>query len=109
MRDIGPSQTKDPRVACEGPLGKFRKLPIIPGRQVVVDLAQLLFHKVEVVQQPLCRRSDHLTRLQGFRTGAIGLQKDVGIRADPAAQRLNPQQLVRGDQLCRGKRLRVML
>jgi hypothetical protein len=62
--NIGPSQAKHPWIARERTFGELWKLPVIAGRKVVMNLAKLLFHKVEVVQQPLRRRSDHLAGLQ---------------------------------------------
>ena len=83
--NIGPGQAKDPRVARERTVGELRQLTVIARRQVVMDLAQLLFHEVEVVQQPFGCRGDRLTGLQGLRAGAVGLQQDIGVFPDPAA------------------------
>lgn len=74
-----------------------------------MNLAQLLFDKMEVVQKPLSRRRDYLARLQGLRACAVGAQQDVGVFLDSARKRLNVKRLAGEDRLRRRKAPGVML
>ena len=105
---ISPSQAKNPRVAGERAIGQLWELSIIPGWQIVPDLSQLLFDKVEVVEQPFSRRSQDLARLYGCGTALVGLQKDIGILADPPTERLDAERISGRHPLRRRQSLRVM-
>ncbi len=52
MRDERPGNAEHPRIAGERPVGEFRQLAVVTGRQVVANLADLFFDEVIVVQQP---------------------------------------------------------
>ena len=54
MGDEGPGDPEYPRVASERPTGELRELPIVARRQIRMDLMDLLFDEVIIVDQPLC-------------------------------------------------------
>ena len=58
VRDVGPGEAEDPRVAGEMALGQLGELAVVVRRQVVADLAELLVDDVEVVDEPLRGRRD---------------------------------------------------
>ena len=58
MRDKGPGDAEDARIAGERPAGELRQLAVVARRQIVADLADLLVDDVEVVDQPLRGRGD---------------------------------------------------
>jgi len=58
VSDEGPCHAEHPRKAGERTSGQLRQLPVVAGRQIVADLADLLFDEVIVVEQPLGGRSD---------------------------------------------------
>ena len=49
VRDIGPGDAEDARVACERPADELGQLAVIAGRQVGADLADLALNEMEVV------------------------------------------------------------
>ena len=86
VRDIGPSQTQHPRIARKGAVDQFRQMSVIADRQIVFDLAQLLFDNVKVVQQPFGGGRDRLTGVQSLCTRPIGGKQGSGVVLDPADQ-----------------------
>ncbi len=62
--DKRPSETEDPRIARERPLDELRQLPIVAGRHVIPNLANLLFDKVVIVEQPFRGGNHGPTALQ---------------------------------------------
>ncbi len=52
--DVGPGQAQYPRVTGERAVRELRQLPVVAGRQVVADLADLRVDEVIVVEQPFC-------------------------------------------------------
>ena len=109
MCDIGPCKAKDAGVACKRPFRHLWQLAIVSGRQIIADLAQLLFNKVKVIQQPLCCRHNRLACLQRLRAGPVSVQQDIGVFPNTAAQFLHGQRRARRDSLCLSKTSGVML
>src|SRR5688500_4103011 len=58
MRDEGPGHAENPRIPGERPAGELRQLAVVARRQIVADLADLLFDEVVAVEQPLGGRRD---------------------------------------------------
>ena len=56
MRHKSPGETEHPRIPRERSLGQLWQLTIISRRQVLPNLADLLLHKVVVVEQPFSGR-----------------------------------------------------
>ena len=62
VRDEGPGETQDARVAVQGALRELGELAVEATREVLSDLAQDLFDDVEVVDEPLRRGNDGAPR-----------------------------------------------
>ena len=58
VRDEGPGEAEHARIAGERPVGELGQLAVVARRQVVADLADLLFDEVVVVEQPFGGRRD---------------------------------------------------
>ena len=56
--DEGPGEAEHARIAGERTVGQLRQLPIVAGRQIGADFANLPFDEVIVVDQPLGGRRD---------------------------------------------------
>ena len=108
MGDEGPGETEDPRIAGERPLGQFRQLAIVAGRQVVANLADLLLDEVIVVEQPFGGRNDASAALQFRGARPVGGEQDGGVVVEPRAQRQN-RRGSRRHRLRGGEALRMLL
>src|SRR5437660_10856620 len=53
MGNEGPCDAEHPRISSERSVGQLRQLPIIAGRQIVTNFADLIFDNVVIVEQPL--------------------------------------------------------
>ena len=108
MRDVGPCQAHDPRIAGEVTSGQLWQLPVVVRRQVIADLTELLVDDRVVVDEPFGRRGDRALVLDRAGEGAVGLEQDpavvcdAGMHGSPLAGRV-------GDCLGGGKRPRVLL
>ena len=76
MRNVGPRDAEDARIADERPGGELGQLPIEARRQIVLDLADLLLHQMVVVDQPFRRRRDGVAFAHRGGDGAIGLEQN---------------------------------
>ena len=56
VRDKGPRDAEDTRIALQMAVGELGQLPIVRGRQIFLDLAYLFLDDVEIVEQPLGSR-----------------------------------------------------
>ena len=105
--DEGPGDPIDPRIAVERAGGELGQLPIESRRQIVPDLAQLLVHDVEVIDEPFRRRGDRPLLPDGPGHDAVGLAQEASVVLDP------PQQLAAlrraHDGLGRGQALGMLL
>ncbi len=73
-----------------GAVGQARQIPAVPLGQVAPGRADLFFHEVEVVEQPLPGGRHAVARRKRFRQLLAGLDQDALVRGQPR------QQLVRG-------------
>src|SRR3990172_700888 len=108
MRDEGPGDAEDPRIAGERSVGELRQLPVVAGRQIVADLADLLLDEVVVVEQPLGGRRDRSALPDRACDGAIGVEQDRFILLQPDGER-PPARRACGDRLCRREALGMLL
>ena len=74
-------------IARERPVGELRQLAVEAGRQVLADLADLLFDDVVVVEQPLGGRRDRPALARGSRDGAIRREQYRLVVTQPRAER----------------------
>jgi hypothetical protein len=108
MGDKGPRHAEHPREAVERSGGQLRQLPVVAGRQIVANLADLLFDQVVVVEQPLGGRGDCATLADRFRDGAIRFAQSRLVVLQSSGQR-SPGRRPRGDGLGRRKALGMLL
>ena len=108
VRDVGPGQAKDARVAREGAIGELGELPVVGVGKVVPDLAELLLDDVEVVDEPFRRRRDRPLFPDRDREGSVRLEQEAPVVREPGKDRPAPAGLVR-DGLGRGQRFGVLL
>jgi hypothetical protein len=64
-------------------VGELGQLPVVVGRQVVADLAELLLDDMEVVDQPFRRRRDRSFVADGLGQRPIGLEQDPPVLGHP--------------------------
>ena len=57
MRDVGPRDPEDARIAFQRAIGELGQLPIESARQVIANFANLLFDDMKVIDQPLGGRA----------------------------------------------------
>ncbi|WP_225607823.1 hypothetical protein [Pseudomonas sp. PDM21] len=107
VRHEGPGQPEDARVAGERPIGQLGQLPVVARRQVVVDLADLLFDNVVIVQQPLGSRYHTIAPFQLDSASPVGSQQDTGVVIQAHMQRQYTLWRIR-HLLCQGQALRVL-
>ena len=87
VRDDGPRQAIDARIAAQGPVGELRQLFVISGRQITPHRTDVLVHDVVIVHEPFgCRRY----RVPLANSGGEGVEggiETVRVGAQAAAQR----------------------
>ena len=71
VRDECPRQPEHARIARQRAVGQLRQLPVVAGRHVVADLADLGLDDVVVVDEPFRRRRDGAARRDGLGDGAV--------------------------------------
>ena len=103
----GPGDPEHARVAGEGPRRQLRQLPVIAGRQVIADLADLLFDQVIVIQQPLGGRHHAAAAFQFGGAGTIGSQQNHSVVVQTPLQRQHRRRC-RRDRLGGGKAQRML-
>ena len=81
MRDERPGQSVDAREALEDSGGELGQLAVEPGREVLLDLSNLLFDDVEVVEKPLGGGGDGAGLPTGLRNRPLGLKEHSGVLA----------------------------
>ncbi len=93
--DEGPGQAEHARVPGKRAVGELRQLPVVAPRQGDRHLADVRFDQVVVVEQPLCRRGDRLSRVD--RRGNVAMRRDQDGRVvgEPRRQRVAPRGLRR--------------
>ena len=88
MGDEGPGQAEHARISGERPVGELRQLPVIAGRQIGADLADLLLDEMIVVDQPFRRRRDRAALVDRLGDRAIGVEQHRRVVGEPARQRM---------------------
>ena len=86
VRDERPGQTEDSRVPGERPARELRQQAIEAARQVVADLADLLFDDVEVVDEPLGRRRDGPLLADRVADRTIRGEQHATVVAEPSSR-----------------------
>ncbi len=86
--DERPDHTEHARISRERPVGQFRQLPIIAGRQSGADSANLPFDKVIVVDQPCSRWRDGTALIDRAGDLAVGIEQHSAVVGEPAGQRM---------------------
>ena len=81
MGDERPGHAEHARISRERSAGELGQLPIVAGRQIGADLADLLLDHMEIVDQPLGRRRDGRARIDGLGDIAIGRQQHASLSA----------------------------
>jgi hypothetical protein len=106
MGDEGPRHAEHPRVSGERPVGQFRQLPVVAGRQIVANPTDLLFNEVVVVEQPLGRGRDGAPLVNRARDRAIRVEQDRFVVPQPRGERAAPRR--RGGDRLGGSEARGM-
>ena len=83
--DEGPGQAEHARISGERSVGQLRQLPVVAGRQIGADFANLPFDEMIVVDQPFRRRRDRVPFVDRPGDGAIGMRA-----APPRCRRAGP-------------------
>ena len=108
MRYKCPRHSKYARIALQVARGEFRQFAVIAGRQIVLNLAKLFIHDVEVINQPLRGGRDGMLLLNRPSDGAIGFQQHPTVVDNAGDQKAAPPGFF-FYSLSRGKALRVLL
>ena len=89
--DEGPGEAEDPGIAGKGPVCEFWQLPVVAGRKIFADFADLRLDEVVIVEQPLGRR--HFAAAFPDFPGAAAVcgQQCCGIVRQPRLQRWHPR------------------
>ncbi len=102
VSDVRPGQTDDPGIPLEMALGELGQLAVVVRGQIIADLAQLLVHDVEVVDEPLSGRRDRALVLDGACQCAVGGKQDAPILTDAGPKGVSAARIV-GGRLCGGE------
>ena len=86
VRDEGPGQPVDARISLQLSRGQLGQLPIEARRKVLLDLADLLFDDVEVVEQPLGGRRDRARLAARLRDREVRSDEGPRVLAQPRQQ-----------------------
>ena len=108
MRDEGPGDAEDPRIAGEGSGSELRELPVVGRGQIIADLADLLLDEVIVVEQPFGGRRDRAALADCVRDRAIGVEQGRFVLLQAGGER-PPARRLRGDDLGHRETLRMLL
>ena len=89
MGDKGPGEFVDAGALLERSSGEFWEFPVIPGREVVPYIPQLIINYVKVVEEPFSRRGDRTLLADRFGDGVVRGQEDPAVfmnaRCEPAS------------------------
>ena len=108
MGHEGPGQAKHPRIVGQRSFAEFGKLAIVTRGKVGADLADLLLHEMEVIEEPFGGGRHRPAGIDGRRNRTIGLQQHALVVAQTRDERLARGQ--RGmDGLAGRQALRVLL
>ncbi len=88
MGDEGPSDAEHPRIAREWPSGELGELAIVTRRQIRMNLMDLLFHEVIIVDQPLRCGRYWAAVIDRFYRGTIRAEQRRPVVGESSRQRL---------------------
>src|SRR5438128_1208605 len=108
MRNEGPRDAEHPRISSERSVGQLRQLPIVAGRQIVTNFADLLFDKVVIVKQPLGGRRHRVPLAGRASDGAVCFEENRLVVLQPHREG-SAGHRPRGRLLGRGKALGMLL
>ena len=108
MRDEGPRNAENARVAFERAVGQFGELAIEIWGKVVMNFPHLLFNDVKVVEQPFGGGRDGAPCGHRARDAAVRLDEDFGIVFDPG-EKPAPSGRLKRDPLGRREALGMLL
>ena len=86
VRHECPGDPEDPGVTLQEPGRELGQLAVEAVRQILADLADLVVHDVEIVDQPLGRRGDRALLADRFREGAVGSEESTAVVDEPRQQ-----------------------
>src|SRR5947209_4650322 len=108
MRNEGPRDPEHPRISSERSVGQLRQLPIVAGRQIVTNFADLLFDEVIIVEQPLGGRRHRVPLAGRASDGAICFEENRLVVLQPHREG-SAGNRSRGNLLGRGEALGMLL
>ena len=79
MRNISPGDAVHPGQTDQRLVGQFRQLSVVAARNAFLDLLELCFNQVKIVQQPVGRRCDVLAALREGGNVVVGLAQRCNI------------------------------
>ena len=86
--DIGPGDSEHARQAGEVALRYARKLTVVPGGKIALDLEDLLFNDMIIVENPLGGRGYGLAVFDGSRDRSIRLEQSEFVITKPSRESL---------------------
>jgi hypothetical protein len=107
MGDEGDDQLVDARVSGEGPARELGELAVVAARETLPYLADVLLDDVEVVEQPLARRSDVGVAVGGVGEPGVGVVEDAP-RVVEAREQARAGPPARGEALLAGDGARAL-
>ena len=87
MGDEGPGDAEHAGIALKRPDRELRQLAIVSGRQVRMNLMDLLLDEMIVVDQPFRRGRDRATVVDRLDRGTIGVEQNGAVFAEPPRQK----------------------
>ena len=87
MRDECPCQPENAWIPGQGPVRELGQLPVVAGRQVVIDLADLRLDDMVVVDQPFGGRRDCATLAYRPGNRTMGVEQCAAIVVQARSQR----------------------
>ena len=87
MRDECPRQPEHAWIPGQWPVRELGQLPVVAGRQVVIDLADLRLDDMVVVDQPFGGRRDCATLADRPGDGAMGVEQSAAVVLQARSQR----------------------
>ena len=88
MGDEGPGDAEHPGVTGERPSRELRELPVVTGRQVRVNLMDLLFHEMIIVDEPFRRGRYGATVVDRLYRGTICVEQRRSVVDESPRQKL---------------------
>src|ERR1041384_1148776 len=101
VRDQLDRKGVNARIILEWPYGQFRQLAVVTTRQVLANLADLLFDDVEVIYQPLSGRRDDMLAANRFGQLLISFDQLATVFLESRQQQIYASRLWRNLVLIR--------